>query len=105
MKQQNWFALEIVAETNASEAVEFALNELDALGTEINNLGKIAGETLTIVGYFNEKPDAQFLRNQIDEAVRIYDFQSNAVRTYRVANNRKSGLDRRMEKALETDRN
>ena len=44
--QQKWFALEITANAEVSEAVEFALNELDALGTEINNLGKITPETL-----------------------------------------------------------
>ena len=45
-----WFALEITAGSAAAEAVEFALNELEALGTEINNLGKKATETLVVVG-------------------------------------------------------
>ena len=51
-----WFALEITVDAKASEAVEFALNELDALGTEINNLGVKQAENLTVIGYFNEQP-------------------------------------------------
>jgi ribosomal protein L11 methyltransferase len=77
---KQWFALEILIDSNASEAVEFALNELDAPGTEINNLGKTPTETLTVVGYFNEKPDEDFLQNQLSEALRIYDFDDSAIK-------------------------
>ena len=31
---KSWYALEITAEPEAAEALEFAFNELDALGTE-----------------------------------------------------------------------
>ncbi len=76
-----WFALEITVVSEASEAVEFALNELDALGTEINNLGKDKPkEILLVAGYFNKKPNDENLRKQINEALRIYNFQSDAVK-------------------------
>ena len=75
-----WLALEITANSNASEAIEFALNELDALGTEINNLGKTPSETLTVIGYFNEKPDEVYLRSQISNALRIYDLSDDAIK-------------------------
>lgn len=78
--QQKWFALEITADSAASEAVEFALNELDALGTEINNLGKNPAETLTIIGYFNEKPDDIFLNQQLASALDIYGFEESAIK-------------------------
>ncbi len=76
-----WFALEITAVSEASEAVEFALNELDALGTEINNLGKDKPkEILCIIGYFNEKKNDGNLRKQLNEALRIYNFSSDAIK-------------------------
>jgi ribosomal protein L11 methyltransferase len=78
--QQKWFALEITAIAEASEAVEFALNELDALGTEINNLGKSGTETLTIIGYFNEQFANQIWRKELLEAVRIYGFSADAIK-------------------------
>jgi ribosomal protein L11 methyltransferase len=76
----NWFALEITADSNASEAVEFAFNELEALGTEINNLGKTPSETLTIIGYFNEKPNDETLNSQLSNALQIYDFTGDAIK-------------------------
>ncbi len=77
---KTWFAVEITADLKASEAIEFALNELDALGTEINNLGKNQTETLCIIGYFNEKRDDKIVKAQIGEALRIYDFKGDAVK-------------------------
>lgn len=79
-KNLNWFALEITATSEASEAVEFALNELDALGTEINNLGKIKTETLTIIGYFNEKIADKNLQNALDYALEVYDFPADSIK-------------------------
>ena len=79
-KQTKWYALEVTADTDAAEAVEFGLNELDAFGTEINNLGKIKPETLTIVGYFNEQFADQIWRTQLLEAVQIYGFSTDAIK-------------------------
>ena len=82
-ENQKWYALEITADSGASEAVEFALNELDALGTEINNLGKSASETLVIIGYFNERFANQIAQKQLLEAVQIYGFSSDAIKDFR----------------------
>ena len=78
--QQNWYALEVTAIAEASEAVEFGLNELDALGTEINHLGKAPAETLTIIGYFNERFADQIWRTQLFAAVQIYGFSTDAIK-------------------------
>ncbi len=79
-EQKKWFAFEVVAQTSAAEAVEFALNQLDALGTEINHLGKDKSkETLCVVGYFNEQISDEITRSELDEALRIYEFSSDAV--------------------------
>lgn len=80
-KQLNWFALDIYANSDASEAIEFALNELDALGTEINNLGKVQTETLRIIGYFNAPIDNESVKSQIEESLRIYGFSPDAVQS------------------------
>jgi ribosomal protein L11 methyltransferase len=77
---KSWFALEITVDSNSSEAIEFALNELDSLGTEINNLGKKQPETLCVVGYFNEKLTRENVQNQLNEALRIYSFSGNAIK-------------------------
>ncbi len=77
---KTWFSVEITADLKASEAIEFALNELDALGTEINNLGKKQTKTLCIIGYFNEKRNDKIVQTQIDRALRIYDFTSDVVK-------------------------
>ncbi len=79
--QNKWLALEIRVEERASEAIEFVLNQLDALGTEINNLGKDKPqETLCVVGYFNEKPSDEILQNELAEALRIYEFSTDVLR-------------------------
>ncbi|MDQ3181173.1 MAG: 50S ribosomal protein L11 methyltransferase [Acidobacteriota bacterium] len=80
MNEQNWFALEILIDSEAIEAVEFALNELDSLGTEINNLGKVQTETICVIGYFNEKPIEETLHKHIYESLRIYGCSSDVIK-------------------------
>lgn len=82
-KPKIWHALDITADAAASEAVEFALNELDATGTEINNLGKTPQETLTITGYFNAPFANQIINQALVEAVQIYGLTSEAIKDFR----------------------
>jgi len=77
--EDTWFALEITVISEASEGIEFALNELDASGTEINNLGKSPTAALVVNGYFRELPNDETIRAQINEALRIYGFSPDAV--------------------------
>jgi len=78
---KTWFALEITVDSSNAEAIEFALNELDSLGTEINNLGEDkTKETLCVVGYFNEKPSDEDIQNQLNAALRIYEFSLDAIK-------------------------
>ncbi len=78
--QQNWFALDVEVESAAAEAVEFGFNELDASGTEINNLGLKPAETMHVIGYFNELPDEETVEFNLTEALRIYGFSADAIR-------------------------
>lgn len=70
---QKWYAVGINAAPDAAEAVEYALNSLDALGTEINNLGPDRPEILTVVGYFNEAPGESAISEALADALSIYD--------------------------------
>lgn len=76
---ESHYAYQITVVSEASEAIEFGLNEFDALGTEINNLGKKPTETLTVIGYFSEPQADEKLRNCLNEALRIYGFAPDAI--------------------------
>jgi len=79
-KQKNWFSVEIEVENAAEEAVEFALNELDSLGNEVDQLGKKQTENLTVKGYFNERINDTILRTKLGESLQIYGFSIEAVK-------------------------
>lgn len=76
-----WYSLEITAAPEATEAIEFALNSLDALGTSINHLRKANAESVTVVGYFNELPDDQHFQDELHYALRAYDLGDEIVST------------------------
>ncbi|HEY0428401.1 MAG TPA: 50S ribosomal protein L11 methyltransferase [Pyrinomonadaceae bacterium] len=78
-----WFVIEVTVDFSAAEAVEFAFNELDATGTEINNLGKNATEAVTIIGYFSEQPADEIVLDQLNEALRIYGFAPSSIKNTR----------------------
>jgi ribosomal protein L11 methyltransferase len=79
--EKKWFAAGITADSAAAEAVEFALNEAGALGTEIDILGRGAlPEIIKIVGYFDEEPNGANLKSEIAEALRIYGFAADAAK-------------------------
>jgi ribosomal protein L11 methyltransferase len=75
-----WHAVDVVVSKDAAEAIEFALNSLDALGTAINQLRKSNSETVTVTGYFNALPDDKILRDELQDALRIYGFDDAAIR-------------------------
>lgn len=78
---KEWFAVDITVEAPAAEAIEAALNEIGAIGTEINLLGirERQAET-TVTGYFYEYPDEEILRFQISDGLRIYGFDQTALK-------------------------
>jgi ribosomal protein L11 methyltransferase len=82
---KTWLQVEVVVDANAAEAVEFALNELGALGTEINLLGIRPPQEIRVFGYFNEPPDEDNLRLQILESLRIYDFGVDTLKNIELA--------------------
>ncbi len=71
-----WFALDVTLEAAAREAVEYALMEAGALGTETNDA---AGELLRVRGYFERAPERELIRAALFDALRIYALPAAAV--------------------------
>ena len=67
-----WYALDVELEPVACEAVEYALMEAGALGTESTDA--------IVIGYFAETPNRERVREELFEALRIYDLPSSSVR-------------------------
>jgi ribosomal protein L11 methyltransferase len=76
-KPGGWYALDVDVEPAAREAVEYALMEAGALGTETVEQ---SDGLLNITGYFPETPGRERVRNELFEALRIYDLPSSSVR-------------------------
>jgi ribosomal protein L11 methyltransferase len=76
-----WYALDVDLEPAAREAVEYALMEAGALGTETND--QSAG-TVQVIGYFADTPEREQIRDALVEALRIYELPSSSVREMNV---------------------
>lgn len=72
-----WCALALELESEAREAVEYALMEAGALGTETS---EAEHHTLRVTGYFGETPDRERIRSELADALRIYGLPSSSVR-------------------------
>ena len=75
--QPKWHALDVELEPDAREAVEYALMEAGAGGTETNGDGD---GLLLVTGYFSQSPGRERVRAELLEALRIYNLPSSAVR-------------------------
>ena len=71
-KHSGWYALDVDLDGAAHEAVEYALMEAGALGTETTDRG--------VTAYFAETPSRERVRNELFEALRIYELPSSSVR-------------------------
>jgi ribosomal protein L11 methyltransferase len=76
-KPELWYALDVELERDAREAVEYALMEAGALGTETNDSDDLL---IRVTGYFDRIPDRERVRYELFEALRIYDLPSSSVR-------------------------
>lgn len=82
-----WHALDVLIESQAREAVEYALMEAGSLGTEE---GKEENDLLTVTAYFDSVPERQRIRDELLNALQIYDLPSSSARemTLREVENR-----------------
>ncbi|MDQ3743252.1 MAG: 50S ribosomal protein L11 methyltransferase [Acidobacteriota bacterium] len=89
-----WFALDVTLQERAREAVEYALMEAGALGTEsdggaqagaVQAVGKSADDysPARVTGYFDSPPEVERVRAALLEALRIYGLASSDVREMR----------------------
>ena len=79
-KQQQprgWHALDVELEAGAREAVEYALMEAGALGTETESSDD---SLIHVTGYFETVPQRERVRDELFEALRIYNLPTSSVR-------------------------
>ena len=74
--QKSFSAFDVDIEPDAREAVEYALMEAGALGTETTDH--------RVTGYFDTTPNREQIRNELLEALRIYVLPSSSVRDMNV---------------------
>lgn len=79
---EKWYSLEITAEPEAAEALEFAFNELDALGTEINHLRRKETDTVTVAGYFGEQLDDAAAMASVESSLAVYGFEPSVIHSH-----------------------
>jgi ribosomal protein L11 methyltransferase len=72
-----WHALDVELEAGAREAVEYALMEAGALGTETENSDD---SLIHVTGYFETVPQRERVRDELFEALRIYNLPASSVR-------------------------
>jgi ribosomal protein L11 methyltransferase len=75
-----WYALDLIIGGEAREAVEYALMEAGALGTETNDAPNQSEELLRVTAYFDHTPELESVRAELSEALHIYDLPSSSVR-------------------------
>jgi ribosomal protein L11 methyltransferase len=78
--QKYWHTVSITVAPDAAEAIEFAFNTLDSLGTEINNLRRDQTEDVKVTGYFDNEIEEETLSTALDEALRIYGFTPEVIK-------------------------
>jgi ribosomal protein L11 methyltransferase len=76
-ESRGWHALDVELEAGAREAVEYALMEAGALGTETENSDD---SLIHVTGYFETIPQRERVRDELFEALRIYNLPTSSVR-------------------------
>ena len=74
--KQLWYALDVDAEAEAREAVEYALMESGAKGTTTDDTDR----GVQVTAYFDDVPDRERVRDEMFDALRIYQLPSESVR-------------------------
>jgi ribosomal protein L11 methyltransferase len=78
---ENWHVLEVLIEPDAREAVEYALMEAGALGTQFEEPN---AEFARVTAYFSNVPVREQIRDELAESLRIYNLPSSSVREMQV---------------------
>jgi ribosomal protein L11 methyltransferase len=78
---EGWYVLEAFIEPNAREAVEYALMEAGATGTQFEE--KIE-DLARVTAYFCSVPAREQIRKEVAESLRIYGLQTSSVREMQI---------------------
>jgi ribosomal protein L11 methyltransferase len=70
----HWYALDIVIEPEGHEAVEYALMEAGALGTETSELND------RVTGYFENLPQREKVREELAHSLQLYNLPTSTTR-------------------------
>ncbi len=68
----SWFAVSVTVPPEYTEAAEFAFNELDSLGSEVDLLTKTNSGLCTVTAYFTARPDDEAITFHLQTAAEIY---------------------------------
>ena len=79
MSTAKWFSLDITVQPEAAEAVEFALNSLEAEGIATSFRKVDQADAVTVSGYFNDLPDDQIIQDEVHYALRAYSLSEDAI--------------------------
>lgn len=74
-----WYALDVVIDPVAAEALEYALTNLGSIGTEIDRIRKNETDPFVVTGYFSEHPDDRKIQDSLCRALNEYGLQEMAV--------------------------
>jgi ribosomal protein L11 methyltransferase len=77
VKEKVWYAVDVSLAAPAREAVEYALMEAGALGTESVETD---AEEMRVSGYFEESQGIENLREALFDALRLYGLPTSSVR-------------------------
>jgi ribosomal protein L11 methyltransferase len=76
-----WYALDVTCEAGGREAVEYALMEAGALGTESSvSVEGREDSNEVVTAYFDSPPEVEHVRAALMEALRVYGLASSCVR-------------------------
>ena len=76
----NWYAVDVTTAAGAREAVEYALMEAGALGTEERVAAAGDEGLVAVAGYFETEPGVEEVRAAVLDALRVYGLASSDVR-------------------------
>jgi ribosomal protein L11 methyltransferase len=79
-KEECWRALDVTIEPEAQEAVEYALMEAGAAGTQYDDSVAGLADLPKVIAYFNVEPQRELIREKLFEALEIYNLPSSSVR-------------------------
>ncbi|HEV7373211.1 MAG TPA: 50S ribosomal protein L11 methyltransferase [Pyrinomonadaceae bacterium] len=76
-RERAWYGVDVRLTPPAREAVEYALMEAGALGTEVSDE---SGESMRVSAYFDTVPEIEEVRAALFDALRIYGLPTSSVR-------------------------